>query len=378
MISIGPTSRIQELPRSEFTLATEALAETPEFTDDLVNLYMQYADGFGPWGKKDGVVSSLEANALNRWVGEELEKDSESQLLINAKSLTDFVEDNFHRITQPSHEDATAADIKRAASHQPNLNGPRLSFQNFTNQSLSNAKLQGADFRETNLYLVDLTGANLRGADFSGSTLHTVDLSGADLTGANLNFGDFRQVWYDDNTVFPDGFDTTQHGFSERNSITDIYGNYTIQTSGIYNTSEAGDISNIRVNAGSNENITLIAGDGGDDISVSAGIARHSSIGAFSHGVVNARINIDAAGGDDVVTHNLARRDTSGHITIDGGDGYDVFRSDFEMYSDATVTKNDDGSYTIRTDNQVIEVKNFEGYIAVDPRTGQGKDVIDI
>ena len=48
----------------------------------------------------------------------------------------------------------------------------------------------------------DLEGANLRGANLRGANLNSADLSGARLREANLS----GAVWNDD-TVFPEGFE---------------------------------------------------------------------------------------------------------------------------------------------------------------------------
>jgi len=59
------------------------------------------------------------------------------------------------------------------------------------------ANLRGADLRGANLSSADLSKANLSGADLSGA-----DLSEADLSKVNLR----RAIWNDE-TVFPEGFE---------------------------------------------------------------------------------------------------------------------------------------------------------------------------
>ena len=53
----------------------------------------------------------------------------------------------------------------------------------------------------------DLEDVDLQGADLSEANLRKADLSGADLSGANLSRADLREVQYDNNTMFPAGFD---------------------------------------------------------------------------------------------------------------------------------------------------------------------------
>ena len=59
-------------------------------------------------------------------------------------------------------------------------------------------KVTGTDGKEYTIgHRADLDGAYLRGASLRGANLSGADLSGADLSGA---------VWNDD-TVFPEGFE---------------------------------------------------------------------------------------------------------------------------------------------------------------------------
>ncbi|MGL4377429.1 MAG: pentapeptide repeat-containing protein [Microcoleaceae cyanobacterium] len=78
------------------------------------------------------------------------------------------------------------------------LSGKDLGGETLENANLSEAYLNGANFRGTTLRSVNLSGANLRGATFNGADLRKAnlsfadvrgtDLSGADLRGANLTF----------------------------------------------------------------------------------------------------------------------------------------------------------------------------------------------
>lgn len=78
------------------------------------------------------------------------------------------------------------------------LSGKDLGGETLENANLSEAYLNGANFRGTKLRAVNLSGANLRGATFNGADLRKAnlsfadvrgtDFSGADLRGANLTF----------------------------------------------------------------------------------------------------------------------------------------------------------------------------------------------
>jgi Pentapeptide repeats (8 copies) len=78
------------------------------------------------------------------------------------------------------------------------LSGKDLGGETLENANLSEAYLNGANFRGTTLRSVNLSGANLRGATFNGADLRKAnlsfadvrgtDFSGADLRGANLTF----------------------------------------------------------------------------------------------------------------------------------------------------------------------------------------------
>jgi len=73
--------------------------------------------------------------------------------------------------------------------------------------SLRRAYLIRADLSEAYLGETDLRWANLREANLSGSDLRYANLNEANLSGADL-----REVWYDDNTVWPKGFDPIDAG----------------------------------------------------------------------------------------------------------------------------------------------------------------------
>ncbi|MEE9318916.1 MAG: pentapeptide repeat-containing protein [Granulosicoccus sp.] len=292
----------------------------------------------------------------------------------------------------------SSSELAQITHGLPGLTGPRLISQFFNNQSLSNANLENADFRLTELFSVDLSssnlrgadfsgaslsrvdlsgadltgatltgmrytgglydvdfsGSNLRGVDFSGATLTRVDLSGADLTGADLSFTDSDRVKYDDKTVFPEGFDVTEYPSFYKRKPADVN---LIDESGTYNISDVGPGRNTEV-TGNDLDVTVNA----TTVRTSPLLRRYASE-VLIRNVNNSTVSVNGGVGRDKVTYRVAEGNSSAHISIDGGDGDDVFESDFLSVEGSTVVKNEDGSYTIHAGDQVIEVKNFEGFI---------------
>jgi Pentapeptide repeats (8 copies) len=86
--------------------------------------------------------------------------------------------------------------------------------RNFFKENLIGVDLSGKDLSGNNLILVqaNLRKANLSKANLSGVNLRFADLTECDLRGANLNGAEldqaiFSKIVYDDQTVFPDGFE---------------------------------------------------------------------------------------------------------------------------------------------------------------------------
>ncbi|WP_059017200.1 pentapeptide repeat-containing protein [Mycobacterium sp. M26] len=104
------------------------------------------------------------------------------------------------------------SDFARADLTEANLSGSDLSKANLARATLQGTNLTRADLREA--YLgperipdapdqlgADLTGADLRYADLSGA-----DLGRANLTGAMLDHAILTNVFYDQQTIWPQGF----------------------------------------------------------------------------------------------------------------------------------------------------------------------------
>jgi uncharacterized protein YjbI with pentapeptide repeats len=88
--------------------------------------------------------------------------------------------------------DLTGADLNRANLKTANLNQCELLWI-----SLVQADLRQASLRQSILEVANLTEANLRGADLSGASLCGTNFNGTDLWGA----------FYNDRTLFNEGFD---------------------------------------------------------------------------------------------------------------------------------------------------------------------------
>jgi hypothetical protein len=68
--------------------------------------------------------------------------------------------------------------------------------------ALRHADLRGADLRGANLQRADLSYAQLEGALLRGA-----NVAGTNLSGASLSSADTAALRYDENTLWPDGFD---------------------------------------------------------------------------------------------------------------------------------------------------------------------------
>jgi hypothetical protein len=135
------------------------------------------------------------------------------------------------QMTRLSGGDFTNADLTGVNFHgQPSLRfrGAGASFRNakLTCAAFSEADLRNADFagatmtkfgaRKSDLSGAKLAGCNLTnarlaevklvGADLSGCDLTGADISGSDLTGASLEGTTLVDMFFDQHTVWPEGF----------------------------------------------------------------------------------------------------------------------------------------------------------------------------
>jgi hypothetical protein len=106
-----------------------------------------------------------------------------------------------------SGADLFAADLAAADLHGADLGEAHL----------GSADLSGADLSRANLLGADLSWADLKGAVLCGANLKRADLRGARLLGADLgapgqSAADLREATYDENTLWPQGYDPDRGG----------------------------------------------------------------------------------------------------------------------------------------------------------------------
>ena len=87
------------------------------------------------------------------------------------------------------------------------LAGADLSSKNLASADLRNGELRGANLSQCDLHLADLHGADLRGTDLRAVNFRGADLRGADLREARMTRADLRHSLYDEQTLWPAGFD---------------------------------------------------------------------------------------------------------------------------------------------------------------------------
>ena len=107
-----------------------------------------------------------------------------------------------HETEPPPWLDLAETNLDRAM-----LPAARFRRAGLRGANLRRAYLPRADLSEAYLGGSDLRWALLRGANLSGSDLRDANLRGATLSGA-----DVREVWYDDATGWPEGFDPRDAG----------------------------------------------------------------------------------------------------------------------------------------------------------------------
>ena len=87
------------------------------------------------------------------------------------------------------------------------LKGANLAEANLNGAILQNATLVGADLRQADLNWVDFSRADLRQAQLQQARLGWAKLTDAQLAGA-----DFTGAWYNEHTIWPEGFSPEEAG----------------------------------------------------------------------------------------------------------------------------------------------------------------------
>ena len=104
------------------------------------------------------------------------------------------------------------ADLRGANLTKANLSRAILSFADLSCAITFEANLTGADLRGANLDHAILTGANLTDVNLRNATVRGAVFTGVDLTGADLFGADLTESWFDNATIWPQGFDPIAAG----------------------------------------------------------------------------------------------------------------------------------------------------------------------
>ena len=115
------------------------------------------------------------------------------------------------------------ADLQSTTWHQAYITNGKFHFANLSGSDLSfgifsEAKMQDADLRQTTIESTDLYKAKLMRVDFRNATFSNqvnvflAEMSNSDLRGTDLGDTDLSATFlygarYDENTIFPSGFD---------------------------------------------------------------------------------------------------------------------------------------------------------------------------
>ena len=100
-------------------------------------------------------------------------------------------------------------DFQEADFREANLKSVFIRKSNFQGANLQNAVLHGADLAWSDFDNANLRHANLKLANLYGASLQNTDLRGANLENASLVDTILTGAKYDDETVWPHGFDLT-------------------------------------------------------------------------------------------------------------------------------------------------------------------------
>lgn len=103
--------------------------------------------------------------------------------------------------------DFAVADLSGAKLSESDASRANFARANLRGTDLARATLRGAYFGPERIPDAgNADGADLTGADLNGADLTDADLGHAKLTGAQLNRAVLTNVFYDDQTVWPEGF----------------------------------------------------------------------------------------------------------------------------------------------------------------------------
>jgi hypothetical protein len=311
---------------------------------------MQHADksSMGDLGVPgpDGIITSNEHKNIVEWVDRLLLQDPDNSELKEASKFLEPVGAYFFAPsdTMGIASTVTAEDLDLHFGIRPDLTGPDLRRQEFSahDKTLVNADLRFADLRFTRVH-GDLSGANLQGADLTGADFSGADLSGVNLAGANVTGASFSEAIYDKNTIFPDGFHPASSNMIEKDASSHL-----ITKSGVYDGSNLG------------ESVHIVKWPTPFDPEPEITVNGHGGADNIESDTDNSKITINAGAGDDYVEIS-ANADKGSDTSVDGGEGYDILKIN-DPFFDGTpdISRNQDGHYTVRIGEDVVNIKNVE------------------
>ena len=145
------------------------------------------SDVLGTLLKRRGDIKSSMESSDNEHLRQELERVNET---IKAMTGLDM-----------SESDLSNTDLSDMDMSGSNMPGSNMSGSNMSGSNMSGSNMSGSDMSGSDMSGSDMSGSNMSGADLSGA-----DLSGADLSGADLSGAGGKGVKWDENTIWPEGF----------------------------------------------------------------------------------------------------------------------------------------------------------------------------
>lgn len=105
-----------------------------------------------------------------------------------------------------------SAILNEADLSSANLNNVKLGSANLSNANLSCVNLSKANLCKAKLISCNLHKANLSDAKLSNSDMKNADLRGANLSNTKLSSVNLRKAYFDEETIFPQGFNPLDAG----------------------------------------------------------------------------------------------------------------------------------------------------------------------
>jgi hypothetical protein len=127
--------------------------------------------------------------------------------ILMVEILSAFVRRRSHLADFTENEGALPVDMEAALKVLARRERRTLERADLTRAMFSTANLSGMDLSGVDLSRTDLTDAKLTSADLFVAKLTRAKLTAADLTAADLTAAKLTAVAYDDETMWPDGFE---------------------------------------------------------------------------------------------------------------------------------------------------------------------------